>query len=107
MMEVNPRATLWMGLTRATGVDVPYLAYRDLVRADAESYSQEDGVRWIYLPRDVQSAWHYFVNGQLSLKTWFRLVRNCREEAIVATDDWMTAGCIPLYAARRLLRYLR
>ncbi len=33
MMEVNPRATLWMGLTRATGVDVPYIVYRDLVRA--------------------------------------------------------------------------
>ena len=107
MIEVNPRLTLWMGLARAAGVDVAYVAYRSLMGADLGESTQVDGVRWIYLHRDVQSALYYLAKHQLSLRSWGRSLQGIKEEAIMARDDLMTALYIPFYAAAQMLHYIR
>ena len=107
MMEINPRPKLWMALTRATGVDVPYIAYQDLTGADVGPATQVDGVKWTYLARDLQSALYYLANRELSLTTWRHTMRGCKEEAILSRDDLRVALFTPFYAAARLARYLR
>ena len=36
-----------------------------------------EGVKWISLRRDVQSAFHYWRRGNLTLREWWRSWRGC------------------------------
>jgi predicted ATP-grasp superfamily ATP-dependent carboligase len=108
MMEINPRLTLWMGLTGATGVDVAYIAYQDLTGGTVEPGRQVDGVKWTYLIKDMQSSFYYFTQGEQSVGAWWRSMRGCEEEAIIARDDLKMAWYIPAYAAARVfMRYAK
>ncbi len=108
MIEINPRLTLWMGLARAAGIDVAYEAYQRLLGYELpEAAQQVDGVRWIYLQRDVVASLYYMTRRQISLRSWARSLRGLKEEAIIARDDLMTAGYVPFYAAAQILHYLR
>ncbi len=104
MIEVNVRATLWMGLTSAAGVDLPYIAYCDLLGVPHAPSKQRDGVKWTFLPRDMQSALYYVQTGELTLSDWAASVRGCRHEAIVSRDDLLPAAFIPLYAVARAVQ---
>lgn len=107
MMEINPRLTLWMGLTRAAGLDMPYVAYRDVTGDPLPRVNQVDGARWMYMIRDLQSAAYYMAQGELSARSWWRSVRGCVVDAILATDDLRVGLYIPSYAVGRLLRRIR
>lgn len=101
MIEVNPRLTLWMALTRAAGVDLPLVAYRDALGEEMPATEQVDGVRWSYLARDLQTSARYLGGGRLALRAWLRSYRGLREEAVLCTDDPGPALGYPLYALSR------
>jgi len=107
MIEINPRLTLWMGLARAAGVDVAYEAYQRLLGSELPEAHQVDGVKWIYLQRDVVTSLYYLAKRQLSIRSWGRSLRGLKEEAILSRDDLMTAGYVPFYAAAQMFHYLR
>ena len=102
MIEVNPRLTLWMALTRAAGVDLALAAYRDAVDGQVPEMRQRDGVRWTYLARDLQTSLRYLRTGRLSLRGWLRSYRGLEEEAVLAADDPGPALAYPLYALSRI-----
>ncbi|MEO9177181.1 MAG: hypothetical protein ABI317_16830, partial [Gaiellales bacterium] len=50
LMEVNPRLWQWHGLARACGVDLPRIAYEDVLGrppAPVRSSRDDDGRRWV------------------------------------------------------------
>jgi predicted ATP-grasp superfamily ATP-dependent carboligase len=116
MFEINPRVPVWAGLGPAAGVDVAVAAYRDAADAVrgrsagiAESSAgapenpprQADGVRWIYAARDVRSAARLGRAGELSAGAWWRSLRNCRADAVLAADD---PGLLPRWALSKAAR---
>jgi predicted ATP-grasp superfamily ATP-dependent carboligase len=102
MIEVNPRLTLWMGLTMASGVDIPYVAYQYVVSGRSPEVQQQDGVRWAYLARDLQTSARYLLNRRITPGTYLRSIRDIRDEAVFATDDWGPALGFPAYVTSRL-----
>lgn len=104
MIEINARPTLWMGLTTSAGVDMPWIAYCGALGEAVEVPAQRDGVRWTYLPRDVQTALYYVREGSLDLPGWARSLRGWRSDAVIARDDVGPALMMPIAIAKRLLR---
>ncbi len=115
MFEINPRVPVWAGLGPAAGVDVALAAYRDAVDAPGEGPpgtesrrrvparvpAQVDGVRWTYAVRDARSALRLGLTGKLSPAAWWRSLRNCRADAVLAADD---AGLVPRWALSKAAR---
>ena len=48
LLDVNPRVWKWIGLPIASGVDLPWLAYRDALGHPERAGAVSDGLRWIY-----------------------------------------------------------
>ena len=48
LLDVNPRVWKWIGLPIASGVDLPWLAYRAALGGTERAGAVRDGLRWIY-----------------------------------------------------------
>lgn len=106
MIEVNARVPLWISLAAASGVDVPYAGYADLVGATSNSVEQVNGVRWVFAAKDLSSALHYARKGALGWSEWRASLRGCRVEAVWAADDPGPALRLPFYLASKGARRL-
>lgn len=63
MIEVNPRPSLWFGVSSAAGKRITLAAYHDALGLPALSDSaQKDGVIWRYLLKDLYSKLFYILN---------------------------------------------
>ena len=91
LIEVNPRPTLWFSLTRAAGVDVIWDNYCDLLGHPNPIHinCQNDEIRWQLLVRDIVSGIHFYRNGELSLREFFRTVVSPRRKdyAVLSARD--------------------
>ena len=106
MMEINIRPTLWFSITEASGVDIIYVAYRDLAGFPVEnSLSQRDYVRWVYSLRDFVSAIYYISRGELSFKKWIRSLKGIKAHAIYAKDDLYPVILMPICLASEFLSH--
>lgn len=90
LMEINFRPTLWFALTRASGVDIVYDAYLDLIGESPPPKigSQKERVLWQYLVRDAASMFFYLRRGTLSSSRFRQFFSPCKEYAIISTRDW-------------------
>jgi predicted ATP-grasp superfamily ATP-dependent carboligase len=92
LIEINCRPTLWFSITRATGVDIVWDAYRDLMGHPtvARRGTQIEGVRWQLFVRDFASSLHFLRRGELSLREFWRTTIDQRnkEWAVCAWNDW-------------------
>jgi predicted ATP-grasp superfamily ATP-dependent carboligase len=72
LFEVNPRFTLWCYLGTACGVNLPKLAYADLVGEQvAAQHAYRTGVRWLSFGNDLRAfVRDYGPRGELSLADW-------------------------------------
>lgn len=90
LIEANPgRPTGRSAIAEAGGVDLLYTAYCDAVgeALPANRAQTYGGARWIYLRRDLQSAFHYWRRGDLSLGDWARSLKGRKTDALFAWDD--------------------
>jgi D-aspartate ligase len=77
-------------LAEASGVELHTALYRDALGIPTPPMTgQSDGVKWMHLLRDVQSALHYLRRRELSLRDWFRSVRGRKVHAILSIRDPM------------------
>ncbi len=106
MIEVNARVPLWVSLAEAAGVDVAYACYSDLVGRGCQTTDQVDGVRWIFLPKDLASAVRDARRGGLGWSEWIASLRGCRADAVWAPDDPGPALSLPIYLASKGVRRL-
>ena len=83
------RPTGRSAIAEAGGVDLLYTMYCDLVgRPLPENRKQKyGGAKWIYLRRDLQSAWSQWRQGELTLKQWLHSLKGRKYYAIFAWSD--------------------
>ncbi|MDQ4077224.1 MAG: carboxylate--amine ligase [Chloroflexota bacterium] len=83
------RPTGRSAMAEAAGVDLLYTMYCDLVGWPLPSNREQayEGVKWIYLRRDIQSALYYWRHGELTLKEWWHSIRGRRAYAVFSWRD--------------------
>ena len=87
-MEINVRSQLGFGLAVDLGIDIPYIAYRDISGEPVEPVdSYKLGVKWLNLGLDVMAFLHYHRTKQLGFWSWVRSVAEARSYAYFAWDD--------------------
>ena len=90
MIEPNVgRPTGRSAIAEAGGVELLYTMYCDLVGSPLPKNREQKygNAKWIYFRRDVQSAFHYWRRGKLTVAEWWRSVRGCRRDAIFSWKD--------------------
>jgi predicted ATP-grasp superfamily ATP-dependent carboligase len=65
IIEINPRPTLWFGVTHAAGRRIVETACRDLVGLPVNAHTpQVDGIVWRYALKDIYSRLYYRFKGK-------------------------------------------
>ena len=99
VLDVNPRIWGWHTLSRAAGVDFPFLLW---LLANGEPIPELRGCagkRWMHMSADLRVAWEDILRGRLSLGTYLRSFRGHMESAIFAWDDPLPGLLdLPLFA---------
>jgi D-aspartate ligase len=86
IIEVNARIGLQHQLAAAAGANLPLAAWHDLAGVSGPpAPPPRDGVKWMILDRDLESAAHYLRRGELTPADWLASLRGVRS---VATLDW-------------------
>lgn len=107
MIEINLRPTLWFSIVEASGVDVIYAIYQELTGSQAaQDQVQTDGIRWVYLARDIVSSIYYFLHGDLDVRDWLHSLSNRQAYAIFARDDTGVAAFLPFHLVKEFWQYL-
>jgi len=98
------RPTGRSAICEAGGVELLYTMYCDCVGFPLPTNRTQEyrGVKWIYLRRDVQSAWSYWRSGRLSLREWWRSTRGPKVYALLSWKDPMPFVKDLIKAAGRL-----
>ncbi|MFQ5649797.1 MAG: carboxylate--amine ligase [bacterium] len=83
------RPTGRSAIAEAGGVELLYTKYCDLVGLPLPEnrVQRYTGVKWIYLRRDLQSAYFYWRRGDLSLLDWWRTLRGRKGYAVFSISD--------------------
>jgi predicted ATP-grasp superfamily ATP-dependent carboligase len=88
LIEVNPRSALSGETAVASGVDIPYIAYRDMIgeKVQRDAFFSE-GVKWVDLVEDFKASLLNGCERKLTLAEWIRSLRGRRSYAIWSADD--------------------
>ncbi len=103
-MEVNPRIWGWLSLSMQAGIDIPFIAYADLVAETYHPGEAIEGAKWIHLATDLPTAFEEIFHGRLTIREYIRSIRGSRD-AVFSPDDpipFIVELClIPMIAKRR------
>jgi predicted ATP-grasp superfamily ATP-dependent carboligase len=86
-IEINARQPLWVPLATAAGVNLSFIAYRDLIGHPITAIPQRDGVGWTNLWQDAPDSFAEWRSGELSLGEWVRPLTNVRADAWLSLSD--------------------
>ena len=101
LIEINVRSAFQVSLAIDSGVDLPYIAYRDALREPVERvFNYVSGRRWVNLSADTRSFLERHRRRELGLGSWLASLVTVRSHAYWAWDDPMPA----LALASRLIR---
>jgi len=83
------RPTGRSALAEASGVELLYTMYCDTVGWPLPENRVQKflGVKWVHLRTDFQSALHYWLRGNLTIKSWRRSLRGRKAYAILSWYD--------------------
>jgi predicted ATP-grasp superfamily ATP-dependent carboligase len=89
VLELNPRYNLWHYLGSVSGVNLPLLAYADLVGAHIQRpLDYIVGVKWLSFGNDFRSfVRSYRPSGELGVAEWLRSLRGPKVYDVFAWDD--------------------
>jgi predicted ATP-grasp superfamily ATP-dependent carboligase len=88
LIEVNLRCGNRVGLAIDCGVDIPHIAYLDILgKPPLPVHSYDVGVAWIDLMADLAGLWHYHAMENLTLWDWARSAWAAKSHAYFAIDD--------------------
>ena len=88
LIEFNVRSASQLALPIDSGIDLPFIAYSDLVgKSITLPGPQRDGVRWIDFGQDALSFWEMHKSRDLSFGQWLRDLLSARSYAYFARDD--------------------
>lgn len=76
LIEVNPRSWLWVGLATNCGVNLPYLAWRDMVgRPEVHPGGHRSGVRWVLATKHLAGSVREIRRGQWTARAFASTLR--------------------------------
>ena len=83
------RPTGRSAIAEAGGVELLYTMYCDVLGLPLPPDRQQkyEGVKWIHLLRDLQSALYHWRRGQLTLGGWWRSIRGRKAYAVFSWSD--------------------
>lgn len=113
LIEVNPRSWSWVGITPYCGVNLPWMAYKDLKGIENVGYREQnvtDGaVQWVKANEDLMNCLHYyeklgFDKWNYSVSEWLEQMRTKKTVyADFSRDDLSPAIYAILLVIRRLI----
>jgi predicted ATP-grasp superfamily ATP-dependent carboligase len=93
LIEINARPVNTIGIAPACGVDIPYIAFRDLLGEKVEAVTTwRAGVRWYLLTQDFWAVRALRAHGGESFAEWLASLRGKHTEAVIAWDDMRPAA---------------
>jgi predicted ATP-grasp superfamily ATP-dependent carboligase len=106
MIEINIRPQLWEDLTRIADVEIAWYLYCDLAGLPIpERSTQKNGVKWVYLTRDVFSALWHIRNGNTSMFKWFKSYAQTKADALIDFKDLSMLLRLPMYTLSQIIKY--
>lgn len=106
MIEVNMRVQTWEDLVRASGKELLWMHYCDLVGFPLpKPRPQRNGVRWVHLTRDVVSAFYFMRRGELTPWQFVRGYRLDMVDALMAISDPLTIPAALAFGAYQFVTY--
>lgn len=88
LIEINARAVRTTGAAIAAGVDLPWIAYQDMVRVNPPPvFEYAVPMRWIHLRNELHGVWPSIRAGEISLWQWLRMFHGRSVMAVWAWDD--------------------
>jgi predicted ATP-grasp superfamily ATP-dependent carboligase len=88
LIDINPRTCMIGELAIASGVDIPYLYYCDMVGKKIQPVEQSKvGVKWWCFEWDLLSFFEYRRRGELDFSDWLSSLRGEKVYAYYAKDD--------------------
>ena len=90
LMEINPRTASGNQLGISAGVDLPWIAYRDLAgqnHAGRPSPHFRRNVKYVNEEWDVQAFAASWKSGEMTLLEWIRSLRGIEARALLAWSD--------------------
>ena len=89
LIEATVGRADWLSyLSVASGVNIPYIYYCDIVYDKKPTPSQPRvGVKWIVDDNDIKSAIYYMLKGELTLKKWWHSLKGPKSFAYFDAKD--------------------
>ena len=96
LLDINTRVWKWIGLPIQAGIDLPWLAYADVVHGKGESAErQRDALRWVYLKDYIalRRARSGLTETTLTRQDWLDLIAARTDgnaeivDAVLSSDD--------------------
>jgi D-aspartate ligase len=87
LLDVNARIWGFHSLGMAAGVDFPYLLFADQLGQPTEQNRAKADVGWLRLVTDVPTAALDLWDGELSLRNYWKSLRNTRAESVFDLKD--------------------
>ena len=101
LIEVNPRVWGWHTIAIASGVDLPYLLYQDMIGEEMDFRLPIDNLKWVRLITDVPTVLSEIIGGRLRIRDYLKSMKGKKEFAVFALND-----PLPFLAEVALIPYL-
>jgi predicted ATP-grasp superfamily ATP-dependent carboligase len=92
-LEVNPRIWGWHTLAIRSGVNLPYMVYRDMLHQSIPSWEFKAGIKWIRLMTDIPTVLGEIIRGRLHITHYLQSLKGEKEYAVWAKDDPLPFLC--------------
>ena len=107
LVEVNPRYGLWDEIGQHIGVDIGYIAYRDLLGLPVSpKRALQPDYRWVSLERDGRAFFEYKKEGLIDVRSWLASLRKPILWTDVSLSDWPVTLHVAYGFARGAVRRL-
>jgi D-aspartate ligase len=102
LLEINARTWLWHSLAIGSGVDFPYLLYKDMIGEEIKpERSFKENVKFVHIYTDLGVAIKEVMNGNMTLKDYVSSLKGEKEFAVFSFKD-----PLPFIVETLLLLYL-
>lgn len=86
LLEVNPRIWGWLSLSIHAGIDIPYIAYAEMIAKPYTFGGFTEGRKWIHFATDFPTALSELIHGRLTFQEYFWSISGS-QDAVFSIND--------------------
>lgn len=87
LIEVNPRIWGWHSLAIASGINLPYMLYLDMMEQNIPDIFPKNSLKWIRLSTDFVTVVKEIIRGRMSISEYLRSLKGEKEFAVFSLND--------------------